>query len=513
MATEWSHGYPVDEVYPPAWHPFQSPAHIRAACAIAGVAWEVGAETPLSICDLGCGTGYTASVIAAGGPAWSVLGLDYNPAHIAEARSLATAAGLPNMRFEEADLTELDEAALDRLPMFDMVMVHGVWSWVDDRVRAGVLRFLRSRVKPGGVVVMTYNCLPGAAAGIGLARLVRGALLDNGALEARIATARERAKALQKAEARHLLPSGWLGVLTGEAGNAREGYLLHEFMTAHWRPAFFADVAAAMGEAKLEYVGSATLDENVPAMTLSPEQREIWDAQPDVANRELVKDFCVIRAFRRDIYVRGARGAWRDAAVDALVLASASAQPGPRKLAAQGGTAELPPHILDPMRAALAQRPHSVAELRALPGCGTTTPTETLVMLVGSGCAVPLWQLPGTGLGWDEAVATARRFNAVSAARYAPHAMGGGARLALATPALGGGLLAEKFELGIAALIGAHPEVLEIRGEDVGVDLPALLRLLLPPETPPKDVLDNLIAEAVKLIENRLPVWRALGIA
>jgi hypothetical protein len=384
---------------------------------------------------------------------------------------------------------------------------------VDDRVRAGVVRLLRRRLKPGGLVVMTYNCMPGAAAGLGLHRIVRAALLGPGTLEDRLKVAKERIEALVKAEARHLLPSAWRGILTGEIGTARQGYLLHEFMTAHWRPAYFADVAAAMAEAKLDYVGSATLDENVPAMTLTPEQRAIWEAQPDEASRELIKDLCVPRAFRRDIYMRGIRPARRDAAVDAIPLASAGATPGPRKLTAQSGVAELPPHILDPMRAALAARPHTVGELRALPGCGSTTPTEALVMLVGSGCAVPLWRQPGAGPDWDRAAATARRFNAVAAARLAPHGMGGGARLALATPALGGGLSVETLELATASVMAEHPEVLEIQGEDVGVDLPAFLRHLVPPEPVPNEVMDALIEQLGKLFPDRLPVWRALGIA
>ena len=64
----------------------------RDLCALMGVAWEVGPETPLSIAEVGCGTGYTGSVLAAGNPNSRVLGLDYNPAHIAEARSMASAA-------------------------------------------------------------------------------------------------------------------------------------------------------------------------------------------------------------------------------------------------------------------------------------------------------------------------------------------------------------------------------------------------------------------------------------
>ena len=86
---------------------------------------------------------------------------------------MRAAARLDNVPFIEADLADLDDRALDRLPEFDLITVHGVWSWVSEPVREGVLRLLMRRLKPGGLVVVTYNALPGAAAGLALARLIR----------------------------------------------------------------------------------------------------------------------------------------------------------------------------------------------------------------------------------------------------------------------------------------------------------------------------------------------------
>lgn len=504
MTTEWARGYPVGAPYPASWHPFQSPAHLAAACAVMGVAWEAGPHRPMTVAELGCGGGYTANVLAAGNPNATVLGLDYNPAHIAEARSLAEEAGLPNARFEECDLAALDGAALDALPDFDLVMAHGVWSWVDDRVRDGVLRVLRRKLKPGGLALLTYNALPGAAAALGLWKLVRRALSGPGDLETRIGAARDLVRQLVDAEARHLLPSSWRAVLLEESRGARHGYLLHEFMTAHWRPAFFEDVAEALASARLEHVGSATLDENFPEMALAPPQQALWHAAPDAAARELVKDLCVPRAFRRDLFVRGARRVPRDAASDAVVLACVTHRSGEHKLLAQAGEATLPPHIIGPMQAALAEGPRSVAELRALPGCAGVTPAEAVAMLVGSGVAQPLWRDPGDTTGRD----AARRLNAAAARRLAPHGIGGNARLALATPALGGGLLAEGMELAIAsALAGLGPA-----GDALGArDLFA--RVAPGGVLPPEEVAATILPGIEAMLRDRRAVWRALGIA
>lgn len=503
----WSRGYPVNETYPSSWHSFQSPAHLRVICALAGVAWEVGPDTPLSILEVGCGAGYNSQMLAAGNSDWQVMGLDYNPAHIAEARSMASAAGLDNVRFVEADLAELDDATLDSWPEFDLVTVHGVWSWVAEPVREGVLRLLRRRLKPGGIALVSYNAMPGAAGALGLARLVRASMLAAGNSTDGVALATQQVQALMAAEVAHLPPSSWRRLLTGEIKGARAGYLLHEFQTEHWRPSFHADVAAALGTARCEYVGSASIDENFPQMSLTPAQRALWEAAPDSNARELIFDLSVQRAFRRDVYVRGLRRVPREATTDALWLAAASHAQGNVVLKAQAGEATLPAALIDAVRTALAQGPCRIASLRALPACSQVTAAELAAMLVGSGCAVPLWCEPGAGPRWAAAQAAARRFSAVSARRLAPHGVGGGT-LGLPSPALGGGLTAGALELAVVGLLN-EPGGIAPSEASASTLIP---RLLPPGPGPGAEVLEELQRVVTLLLQERRPVWQALGI-
>ncbi len=513
-ANSWSGGYPIREPYPPAWHGFQSPAHLRLICALMGVAWDVGADTPLSILEVGCGTGHTAQVLAASNPLWQVLGLDYNPAHVAEARSMVAEAGLANARFIDADLAALTDAEVDAMPEFDLVTVHGVWSWVGDPVREGVLRLLRRRLKPGGLVVMGYNALPGASGALGLARLVRWSMLTAGSSAEGVAEASRRVNELIAAEPAHLPSSSWRRLLTDQLKDARLGYLLHEFETEHWRPCFHADVAAALATARCDYLGSATIDENFPQMSLSPAQRALWEAAPDAAGRELMFDLCVPRAFRRDVFVRGRRAAAGDARVDRLWLASATHSQAKPLLHAQAGEAELPPAIVASVLAALAERPHTVGELCQLPGCAQVTPGEMAALFVGARRAVPLWHEPGRG-GSEQAAASARRFNAVVARRLAPHGSGAG-QLGLAVPALGGGLTATPLELATAHLASVRwqSQPLPLPGQPrQPPDVDWLVQRLLPAGLPPpEEVLVGLRQALANLLRERWPVWQALRV-
>jgi SAM-dependent methyltransferase len=504
QTQDWSRGYPVIEPYPASWHAFQSPAHLMVACALMDVAWDAGPGSPLTIADLGCGTGYTPAVLAASNPGWRVLGLDYNPAHVAEARSLAAAAGLPNLDVREADLAAMDDAALDALPEFDIVQVHGLWSWVADPVRDGVLRLIRRRLKPGGLVLLSYNALPGAAGAQGLARLARATMRAAPDSAAGMATLTEQVRALVAAEAAHLPASGWRDVLLGKTGRQmRPDYLLHEFATEHWRPAFHADVAAAMASARCDYAASATLDENFPQMTLSAAQMELWRAAPDEAARQLLVDLCVQRAFRRDIYVRGLRRLAPGSAARRIELALADWGTDPVQLHTQAGVAELPAPIIDAVRDRLRAGPARVEQLLALPACASVTPAELLAMLVASNVALPLWR-PADEAAFAAALAASRRLNAVTSERLAPHGLGRGAKV-LAAPLLGGGLTCDNLSLALAQLIAGGPA-------DPGTPAELADRIAPSGASLPPEIRAGLEADIATILRDRLPAWRAFGI-
>lgn len=500
----WSHGYTVSSPYPAVWHFFQSPSHLSLLCALQGVVWEVGPGTPLTILDVGCGTGYAASVLAASNPQWRVVGLDYNPAHVAEGRSLAAAAQLENFQLLEADLAALDGAALDALPEADLVCVHGLWSWVSDAVREGILRLLRRKAKPGGLVLMTYNCMPGAAGALGLARLARQVMRGAPSPEAAVAALSEQVRVLHAAEPEHLPPTGWRQMLLGTSKTGlRPDYLLHEFTTEHWRPAFQGDVAAALDGVGCGYVGSASLDENIPMMTLSPSQQAIHATMPDEASRQLLIDFCVGRPFRRDVYMRGLRRETQRAALPGVELVLAAHHAEPLQLRGQAGVAELPEAIVAAVRARLAEGPASVEALCALPGCANVPADQLVTMLVGSGLAERLWRRPGGDPGWNAAIALARRFNRVAAERLAPHGIGAGQK-AIASPALGGGMAASSLELAVSQVMAADPPEPATPAAVAG-------RLLPPGHEPPEEARAELEEVIGKLLQARLPVWRALG--
>jgi hypothetical protein len=389
MSQSWNSGYVADVAYVEGFYIQQSPARMALACLTGNIAVDLPEpEDPVCYLELGCGIGIGALLTAAANPGWQVTAIDYNPAHIAISTGLARAARLDNIRFLEADLSKLaGSVEADAIPAADFVSMHGIWSWVSNDVRAGIVRLLAAKTRPGGVVHVSYNALPAWQGAIGMQRLIYEAGIRSTGrsdlqAQAGLALAREIKENGGKYLAESALASDLLKRTTDMVGE----YLSHEYMNVHWAPAFHADVAAAMAEAKLDWVASANPLENFPELNLTPEQRALMDRYKDPIMRELVKDTCLQRPFRHDVFVRGARRMRhdeRDAALKRLtVVPVVTAGELQTKIRVPAGMAEVSGPLKNMMAAAM-RGPAAIGDLLALEE-GRSNPAELLSLLTGS---------------------------------------------------------------------------------------------------------------------------------
>ena len=418
--SDWGGGYVTDIAYTTGWYRQQSPAMIALACVLCGVASPMpGGDDPVSYLELGCGHGFGAMLLAASNPAWRVTAVDFNPAHIATARAWAAEAGLENVTFLEADLATLaDDPAARSIPEADFVSMHGVWSWVPTMVKAGILKLLRDKVRPGGAVHVSYNALPAWGNTLGMARLLRTVGRQRaGRSDRQAAEGLKFIRELIATEAVQLHRSEVVKALMEKVDELPGIYIAHEYMNDSWAPCFMADVAADFSGAKLEWVASASLIENFSELTMREEQRALVNRFDDPIVRELIKDHCIDRLLRHDVFVRGARRIsphQRDAALQDLSI-SLSIRPQQLPLEAEmpAGRAELNPKFYRPIVDALAEGPRRVGDLLQLPEVEgkRDNPAELVGILVGAALAEPALRPAAPP------VAAAQRFNQVAARR------------------------------------------------------------------------------------------------
>jgi SAM-dependent methyltransferase len=305
MTASWTSGYISDVEYTLGFYRELAPTYLNFACLMNGVEGP-DLNRPLRYAELGCGRGYGTVLLAASNPNIEFLGIDFNPSHIAEARSLAERAKIPNVTFLEMSFADAAESNDPKLSNFDIVVLHGIYTWVERSVREDIHRFLLKKLLAGGLVYNSYNTQPGWATVGPIQQLVmevaRRSPRDSLAV---IGEAQELLKSLIEHSSAFIVQNP--GVKARVEGMAQQdrAYLAHEFVNSGWEPIYVTEVMKNFGEAKLTYIGSASLTENRIDLCVPKNLQDLVRKAPDAGMRELLKDYAINKQFRRDLYVRG----------------------------------------------------------------------------------------------------------------------------------------------------------------------------------------------------------------
>ncbi|MBP3979786.1 class I SAM-dependent methyltransferase [Acidovorax sp. JG5] len=513
MTLDWTAGYTAEVDYTYGYYAELNPLRMRLALLQAGLACPpVGAA-----CELGFGQGMSVNLHAAGGGVqW--WGTDFNPAQARFAQDLAAAAGAGARLHDDAFA---DFAQRTDLPDFDFMALHGIWSWVSDANRQVIVDLVRRRLKPGGVLYISYNTMPGWASFAPMRHLLalHGQTQGNAAqgVLARVDGALAFATRLMEAQPQLGKAHPQLAQRLEALGRNNRQYLAHEYFNEHWQPMYFSDMQRWLGGAKLQFACSAHLLDHLDALNLTAPQQALLASQPDAAWRETVRDFLVNQQFRRDYWVKGARRLsaleqgeqWRQ-----LRLMLTSRREGLEvKLAGRLGEAKPQGAVYDAVLDALAD--HAVltvgeleGRLAHLPGLTLAKLREVVVALAGAG-HVALAQEPAAA---EAARGACQRLNAEIMHRSRSSTDFS----CLASPVTGGGVAVQRFtQLFLAAQAQGHTNaegmashvwnILNVQGQKILKDGKAL-------RTEPEN-LAALQQQAQEFLSHQLPLLQRLGVA
>lgn len=454
--TTWTSGYVADIGYTHGFYRELTPALLSLVTLAAG-RHGPDAGGPLAYCELGCGQGFSANLLAAANPQVAFYATDFNPAHINGARALAQAAGTKNLHLFEQSFAEFSEEP--SLPEFDIIALHGIYSWIADEHRQTIVDFIRKRLKPGGLVYISYNALPGWSAAAPLRHLMYlHGQAHGGPTIGRLDPALSFIEKMLDANALFFRANPLLKDRFEKLKGQNRNYLAHEYLNDAWTLLYHSDVARELGEAKLTYVGSAALLEGIDAVNLTPEQQKLMAEIADPVFRETVRDFLTNQQFRRDVFLRGplphtvasSRKAWSEKRF------ALSTRREDVSLTVKGslGEAKLQEETYGPLLDALAKGPATVREILAdqkVAALGWPRLTQALVVLCGAGHLQPC--LPADGD--RERAKRTKSFNAAVIAQ----AESSGDLQFLASPVTGGGVAVDRFaQLFLAARAAKHPD-------------------------------------------------------
>lgn len=503
----WTAGYVSDILYTSGFYPELVPRRLQISRLQAGGL----ASEPAAYCELGCGQGFSANLLAAANPQVEFHATDFNPAQIAGARALAAEAGTKNITFYDAAFA--DFAGEPGLPAaFDIIALHGIYSWISADNRRIIVDFIRKRLKIGGLVYISYNALPGWAPAMPLRRLlVDQAQARPGPLGGRITEAVGFLDKLAGVDAAFLGANPALAPRIERMKTHSHNYLAHEYFNRDWTPFYFADVVAELAEAKLTFVGSAHFLDHVDAINLTESQIALLAEEKDPIRREALRDFLVNQQFRRDLFVKGPlpaparllREAWLDSRF-ALVTPREDVE---LKVKGIRGEAMLQSEVYAPILDELAKGPRVLRQIVAdakLETLGWARLLQALTILVGTGQVQPCLTPK------DEArrALVTRAFNAAVCKRAEDSAD----LQSLASPVTGGGIPVDQVtQLFLAAHAAKNPDPAAAIWSLMAAQGRSIVKNDKPLETAEENVGELRVVHG-DFIERRLPLLKQLGI-
>ena len=511
MSTEWNAGYVTDINYTSGYYAELNPLRTRLPLLLAGCE----AARVETACELGFGQGLSVAMHAAAQPGVSWYGTDFNPSQAAFATDLVRLSGVEAKLYEEAFAEFCNRPDL---PDFDFIGLHGIWSWVSDENRHVLVDFVRRKLKPGGVLYVSYNTLPGWSASAPLRHLMKRhaeVLSPPGqGLVGRTDSAIGYIDQFLALDPLYVRANPTVVERLKQIKTQNRTYVAHEFMNRDWSPMYFADFESWISKAKVGYAASANTLESLPELNMTAQQAEFVRAAPDSSLRETLRDFCINQQFRRDYWVKGVRqiGGQRQANAlrDERVVLAVARDNFPTKVRGAITEAQLNEGIYAPISELLADnKARSVGEIAdAVEGKGVAFGhlRSALAVLFGTGVLQPAVASQDV----EKAMPHTKALNRAIATRSCTE----GDIANLASPVIGGGIGATRFHqlfwLSKEAGGGGH----EAWADFAWAQLQAQGQTLTKEgdRLSPEAARAELKEQAQKWGEQVLPLWTALGI-
>lgn len=298
----WSEGYRSDVNYTTGYYGEMNATSLIAPFLMANM------QPPkiVNACELGFGFGLSLNIHAVAGKAkW--YGTDFNPSHALFAQQLAQQGNPDKVSIVDQPFAEFCQR--EDLPEFDFIALHGIWSWVSPQNRDLIIDFIHRKLKVGGIVYISYNCLPGWAAKSPVHHLLHR-YFDIFSSELQtpqqaLSQAFEQTKALLSVSDKLLANTPLLLEQVKQIEEKRFNYVLHEYTNEYWTPMYFSEIENYLKQAKLSYVCSPSYLDDFNEVLFNEEQQNLLNGIQDPSLFQMSKDFILNKQFRRDIWVKG----------------------------------------------------------------------------------------------------------------------------------------------------------------------------------------------------------------
>ena len=288
-----------------------APSFIDHTCIVNGFAPPDGSPLGEGVgagfawCELHCGSAVTATLLAGSNPLGDFHAIDARAPLLEQARKLAAEANVRNIAFHELGV---EQALSASFPMFDYIVLNGIYSWVPLIERGLILAFVRKFLKPGGAVLVTYNARPGWNRLDPFRRIFREATRGrNIDAKARFDAAREIYAKLLDAKAPAIVASGVTPATISEIERIPVEAIAADYANDFAEPLYATEAFSDFAAIDCVFAGPIDMAESAAVLMQHEPFKSAMERMPQAAGRELAKDMLRDTRFRRDVFVRGGR--------------------------------------------------------------------------------------------------------------------------------------------------------------------------------------------------------------
>jgi 2-polyprenyl-3-methyl-5-hydroxy-6-metoxy-1,4-benzoquinol methylase len=290
-----------ETIYTSRYYARQSPVLLNYLARRHNVA-AAPVDAPFTYLDLGCGNGVSLNTLAAASPKSKFFGVDLMPEHIANAKRMADEGGIKNATFIESDFSGLATA---KLPKFDYITLHGVYSWVSEKERQDIRKLIGKLLKPNGLVYVSYNALPGSAVIQPMRDLFKQyADAISGSMTERATEAVKFLTNLKDNGAKYIKDNLAVSETIDDLKERDINYIAHEYLSDNYTAFSVKTVAAEMAEESLKFCCGMPQGPAWVRRSQLRKFRYLLSSRSTQLAKDVLTSVLLNESFRADIYCR-----------------------------------------------------------------------------------------------------------------------------------------------------------------------------------------------------------------
>lgn len=198
---------------------------------------------------------------------------------------------------------------VDELPKFDLIAIHGIYSWIDEKNQSIINDFIDKHLSSKGIVYISYNTKPGTDAFRPAQHIIKEVVEQ---LTSHIENTDDKIKAtLNWMEKFHTTDPAYLNAFATikkriDTFKGKDvNYIYHEYLNDNWFSFYFSEMAKNLTPAGLKYLGQSQYSDDLEVLNYTNEQIEVYKELPTPLKQD-VQDSMTNTQFRKDLWMRDA---------------------------------------------------------------------------------------------------------------------------------------------------------------------------------------------------------------